>query len=62
MSIRGYNNNHDSVYGAVIVTKVIVRVYPVHLMNADWPPTLSPSQLTRTMSPPKNGIQRGQHL
>ena len=31
-------NNHDNVYGAVIMTKVIVRVHPVHLMNADWAP------------------------
>jgi len=29
------NNNHDSVYGAVIMTKVIARVHPVQLMNAD---------------------------
>ena len=29
------NNSHDNVYGAVIMTKVIVRVYPVHLMNVD---------------------------
>jgi len=29
------NNNHDNVYGAVIMTKVIARVHPVHLMNAD---------------------------
>jgi len=29
------NNNYDNVYGAVIMTKVIARVHPVHLMNAD---------------------------
>ena len=29
------NNNQDNVYGAVITTNVIVRVYPVHVMNAD---------------------------
>jgi len=29
------NNCHDNVYGAVIMTKVIARVHPVHLMNAD---------------------------
>jgi len=29
------NNNHDNVHGAVIVTKAIERVHPVHLMNAD---------------------------
>ena len=28
-------NNHDSVYGAVIMTKVIATVQPVHLLNAD---------------------------
>jgi len=29
------NNNYDNVYGAVIMTKVIARVQPVYLMNAD---------------------------
>ena len=29
------NNSHDNVYGAVIMTKVIARVLPVHLMNVD---------------------------
>jgi len=29
------NNNYDYVYGAIIMTKVIARVHPVHLMNAD---------------------------
>jgi len=29
------NNSHDNVYGAVIMTKVIARVYPVHLINVD---------------------------
>ena len=29
------NNIHDNVYGAVIMTKVIARVLPVHLMNVD---------------------------
>jgi len=28
------NNNHDNVHGAVIMT-IIVRVYPVYLMNVD---------------------------
>jgi len=32
------NNSHDNLYGAVIVTEVIARVHPVHLMNADWAP------------------------
>ena len=27
------NNSHDNVYGVVIMTKVIVRVHPVHLMS-----------------------------
>ena len=27
--------SHDNVYGAVIITKVIARVHPVHLINAD---------------------------
>jgi len=29
------NVNHDNVYGAIIMTKVIARVHLVHLMNAD---------------------------
>jgi len=29
---------NDNVYGAVLVTMVTARVYPVHLMNADWAP------------------------
>ena len=29
------NNSHDNVYGAVIMTKVIARVHPVHLINVD---------------------------
>jgi len=29
------NNSHDNVHGAVIMTKVIARVHPVHLMNVD---------------------------
>ena len=29
------NNSHDNVYGAVIMTKVIARVHPVHFMNVD---------------------------
>jgi len=57
------NNNQDDIYGAVIMAKAIVRVDPVHLMNADsaprWPPTLRPSQLTWTVSPPvRNGSYR----
>jgi len=32
------NNSHDNVYGAVIMTKVIARVHPIHLMNVDWAP------------------------
>jgi len=29
------NNNHENVYGAVIMTKVTARVHPVHLMSTD---------------------------
>jgi len=32
------NNNYNNVYGAIIMTKVIARVHPVHLMNTDWAP------------------------
>jgi len=32
------NNSHENVYGAIIMTKVIARVHPVHLMNVDWAP------------------------
>jgi len=45
-------------YGAVVMTKVIARVHPVHLMNVDWaanPQTYS--QLTWAVSPPKIGMQ-----
>jgi len=30
------NNNYENVYCAVIMTKDIARVHPVHLMNVDW--------------------------
>ena len=33
--INNNNNTHDNVYGAVIMTRVIAIVYPVHLMNVD---------------------------
>jgi len=29
------NNSRDNAYSAVIMTKVIARVHPVHLMNVD---------------------------
>jgi len=29
------NNSHDNVFGAVIMTKVIARVHPFHLINVD---------------------------
>jgi len=29
------NDNCDNVYGAVVMTKVVARVHPVHLMNVD---------------------------
>jgi len=32
------NNNYENVYGAMIVTEIIARVHPVHLINADWAP------------------------
>ena len=32
------NNSHYNVYGVVIMTKVIARVHPVHLMNVDLAP------------------------
>ena len=40
LSVNNNNNNknQDNVYGAVIMTKVIARVHPVHLMNVDWAP------------------------
>jgi len=41
------------------MTITIVRVHPVHMMNADWPPewmpTLRPSQPTWAVSPLING-------
>ena len=36
--VSNNNNSHDNVYGAVIMTKVIARVHPVHLMNVDSAP------------------------
>jgi len=35
LSYCANNNNHNNVYGAIIVTKVIARVHPVHQMNVD---------------------------
>jgi len=29
------DNNYNNVYSAIIMTKVIVRVHPVHMMNVD---------------------------
>ena len=40
-------------YGAVIMTKVIARVHPVHLMNVDWAP--GGRQSTWAVSTPKIG-------
>jgi len=34
-TIGNNSNDHDNVYGAVIMTKVIARVHPVHLRNVD---------------------------
>jgi len=34
-ALKNNNNKHDNVYGAIIMTKVIARVHPLHLMNAD---------------------------
>jgi len=38
------NDSHDNVYGAVIMTRVIARVQPVHLMNVDWAPVAANHQ------------------
>jgi len=35
---QGDHKYHDNIHGVVIMTKAIARVYPVHLMNADWAP------------------------
>ena len=46
-----------SIFMVLSSWQAIARVHPVHLMNADsaprWPPTPRPSQLTWTVSPPK---------
>jgi len=34
-AINNNNNNYDNVYGAIMMTKVIARVHPVHLNNVD---------------------------
>ena len=42
-------NSHDNVYGAVVMSRVIARVHPVHVMSrlsAGWSPTLRPSRST----------------
>jgi len=33
--VNNNNNHHDNVYGAIIMTRVIARVDPVHLINVD---------------------------
>jgi len=33
--VPAFGSCYDNVYGAVIMTKIIVSVHPVHLMNAD---------------------------
>jgi len=35
MKVNGRWGNNKNVYGGVIMTKVIARVHPVHLINAD---------------------------
>jgi len=35
LACNNNNNNRDNVYGAVIMTKVIARVHPVHPINVD---------------------------
>jgi len=56
-----YNNNsnsHDNVYGAVIMTshcKSSPGSFDECRLSAGWPPTLSPSQSTGAVSPPKIG-------
>jgi len=53
-----WHSRHYNFYGAVVMTKVIARVHPVHLMNVDWaanPQTYS--QSTWAVSPPKIGMQ-----
>ena len=42
---RHVNNSHDNVYRAVIMTKVIARVHPVHLMNVAANPQTKPIDL-----------------
>jgi len=37
------NNNHDNVYGAIIIG----RVHPVHLMNVNWVPVAAHPQTKR---------------
>jgi len=34
------NNNYNNVYGAIIMTKVIARVHPVHFMNVECLPSV----------------------
>ena len=53
----------DMIFMVLSSCKAIVRVHPVHMMNADsaprWPPTFRPCQPTWTASPPeRNGSYR----
>ena len=43
------NNNYDNVYDAIILTKVIARVHPVHLMNIDWPRGVAANTQTKAI-------------
>jgi len=50
------NNANSSVYGAVIMTKVIVSVHLVHLMNADRVPGgCQPSDQANLLESASNG-------
>jgi len=38
------NNNHDDIYSAVIMTKVIARVHSLHLVNVEQRPAATDPQ------------------
>ena len=50
----------DNVYGAVIMTQVIARVYPVHLTNVDQRQAVADPQTRPSPRPPINIKSKGQ--
>ena len=57
------NNNHDNVYGAIIMTKVIARVHTVYLANVDRAPAdRQPSDQASRLGDNHNRLQCDSNL